>query len=262
MAVASSSFQPSRIGFGSIRGAPLPAGRIEKSRCAARFVDRGADAAEDRAADHARPLAQRRRRDLARVERRTGARSSCGRSRRRRCGAPWRRAAARGRRPRARPAMSGWANRRSLIGTLRRRAPARSCGCGRRSAGSAVARPGGRPRRARRGFGSASSPLALTARAGDRVVGVLLGHRIVLGDRAEVRVRVAVAVDVLQHHVAAELLAVADLLDDAVVDGDDRRALRAKMSIERRSSADSITLAAFSPRLDALEQLRSARSSA
>ena len=35
MAVASSSFQPSRIGFGSIVGAPRPAGRIEKSRCAA-----------------------------------------------------------------------------------------------------------------------------------------------------------------------------------------------------------------------------------
>ena len=37
MAVASSSFQPSRIGFGSIRGAPRPAGRIEKSTCGARF---------------------------------------------------------------------------------------------------------------------------------------------------------------------------------------------------------------------------------
>ena len=35
MAVASSSFQPSRIGFGSISGAPRPAGRIEKSRRAA-----------------------------------------------------------------------------------------------------------------------------------------------------------------------------------------------------------------------------------
>ena len=35
MAVASSSFQPSRMGFGSIVGAPRPAGRIEKSRCAA-----------------------------------------------------------------------------------------------------------------------------------------------------------------------------------------------------------------------------------
>src|SRR4051812_27401495 len=30
MAVASSSFQPSRIGFGSIIGAPLPAGRVWK----------------------------------------------------------------------------------------------------------------------------------------------------------------------------------------------------------------------------------------
>src|SRR5918992_1004688 len=35
MAVASRSFHPSRIGFGSIRGAPRPAGRIEKSTCAA-----------------------------------------------------------------------------------------------------------------------------------------------------------------------------------------------------------------------------------
>ena len=32
MAVASSSFQPSRMGFGSIFGAPLPAGRMEKTR--------------------------------------------------------------------------------------------------------------------------------------------------------------------------------------------------------------------------------------
>ena len=37
MAVASSSFQPSRIGLGSIRGAPRPAGRIEKLRCGASF---------------------------------------------------------------------------------------------------------------------------------------------------------------------------------------------------------------------------------
>src|SRR3954453_18720249 len=35
MAVDSSSFQPSRIGFGSTRGAPLPAGRISKSTCVA-----------------------------------------------------------------------------------------------------------------------------------------------------------------------------------------------------------------------------------
>src|SRR4051794_36086755 len=33
MAVASSSFQPSRIGFGSIIGAPLPAGRTWKYMC-------------------------------------------------------------------------------------------------------------------------------------------------------------------------------------------------------------------------------------
>src|SRR5437588_123797 len=33
MAVDSRSFQPSRIGFGSICGAPLPAGRIWKFRC-------------------------------------------------------------------------------------------------------------------------------------------------------------------------------------------------------------------------------------
>src|SRR4051794_6106809 len=35
MAVDSSSFQPSRIGFGSTRGAPLPAGRISKRTCVA-----------------------------------------------------------------------------------------------------------------------------------------------------------------------------------------------------------------------------------
>ena len=37
-AVDSSSFQPSRIGFGSIFGAPLPAGRISKYTCGARFA--------------------------------------------------------------------------------------------------------------------------------------------------------------------------------------------------------------------------------
>jgi hypothetical protein len=35
MAVASRSFQPSRIGLGSIRGAPRPAGRIENESRAA-----------------------------------------------------------------------------------------------------------------------------------------------------------------------------------------------------------------------------------
>jgi hypothetical protein len=39
MAVDSSSFQPSRIGFGSIRGAPRPAGRISNMTCGAVFFD-------------------------------------------------------------------------------------------------------------------------------------------------------------------------------------------------------------------------------
>ena len=58
------------------------------------------------------------------------------------------------------------------------------------------------------------------ARRGRRVAGVALGHGVVARDRAELRVGVAVAVDVLQHDVAAELLVAPDLLDLAVVDRD------------------------------------------
>ncbi len=53
----------------------------------------------------------------------------------------------------------------------------------------------------------------------------LLRHRVDLGDLAELGVGVAVAVRVLEDQVVAELLGAADLLDHAIVDGDDRGAL-------------------------------------
>ena len=68
MAVASSSFQPSRIGFGSISGAPR-AGRADREvqACGAAGVG-PADAAEHRAADHVRALAQAAQAHLRGVE--------------------------------------------------------------------------------------------------------------------------------------------------------------------------------------------------
>jgi hypothetical protein len=50
-------------------------------------------------------------------------------------------------------------------------------------------------------------------------------------DLAEVRVRVAVAVGVLEDDELAELLRVAHLLDDAVVDRDDR-SLKARVDVD------------------------------
>ena len=52
--VFSSCTQPSRIGFGSISGAPAPAGRIWKSMCGAlgSLVPRAPDVAEDGPGDH------------------------------------------------------------------------------------------------------------------------------------------------------------------------------------------------------------------
>ena len=68
MAVASSSFQPSRIGFGSIFGAPLPAGRIEKDSLAAAGGAGAPDAAQHGAADHASALLQAAQPHLRRVQ--------------------------------------------------------------------------------------------------------------------------------------------------------------------------------------------------
>ena len=56
--------------------------------------------------------------------------------------------------------------------------------------------------------------------AGLRIRRLVLGHRVVLRGGAEAGVGVAVAVHVLEDHVAAELLAAADLLHDAVIGGD------------------------------------------
>ena len=54
---------------------------------------------------------------------------------------------------------------------------------------------------------------------------VLLRHRVGLGDLAELGVGEAVAVGVLEDHVVAQGLGLADLLDHPVVHGDDRSAL-------------------------------------
>src|SRR5829696_5857789 len=54
---------------------------------------------------------------------------------------------------------------------------------------------------------------------------VVLRHRVVLGDRAQAAVRVAVAVGVLEDDDAVAAAVRADLLDDAVLDRDDRRAV-------------------------------------
>ena len=66
-AVDSSSFQPSRIGVGSIDGAPRPAGRISNSMCAdpARLLG---EPPEDRAGDHPRALLQRHRPEVVGLE--------------------------------------------------------------------------------------------------------------------------------------------------------------------------------------------------
>ena len=62
--MASSSFQPSRIGLGSISGAFLPAGRIWKYRCEETCCDGAADPAEDRAGDDDRAGLERLERVL------------------------------------------------------------------------------------------------------------------------------------------------------------------------------------------------------
>ena len=67
-------------------------------------------------------------------------------------------------------------------------------------------------------LGAAVLPLVGTDGAG-RVLEALAGHRVDLRQRAQVRVGVAVAVDVLEPHVEAQALAVPDLLDTAVVHG-------------------------------------------
>ena len=121
-----------------------------------------ADAAEHRAADHARALAQPAQPDLLGVEAerarevvacRSRSRPACAPSASSSCSRP----------PASRaPGMSGWANRRSLTGTL-------ACGARGRSAASrgrlaVVEASGWRPAEAGAvGLGSSASPLAFSA---------------------------------------------------------------------------------------------------
>src|SRR5262249_57955875 len=64
-----------------------------------------------------------------------------------------------------------------------------------------------------------------------------VGDRVGLRDLAELGVGVAVAVGVLEDEVAAELCVLADLLDDAVVDGDHRR-VKARVDVDRAPVGD------------------------
>ena len=67
-AVASSSFQPSRIGLGSMYGAFLPAGRTMNCRCERERRGARAEPAEDRAGDDLRACLQRLQRVLVLAE--------------------------------------------------------------------------------------------------------------------------------------------------------------------------------------------------
>ncbi len=117
--------------------------------------------------------------------------------------------------------MSGWAKRRSLTGM-----DAAEVGGGHVAVGGLV----GLAARGRRGGGLRI--LVGLQRLGGRLGrGLVLGHRVVLGDGAQVRVAVTVAVHVLEHDVVAELRGGADLLDLAVVGGDHRRA-RARVDVD------------------------------
>jgi hypothetical protein len=201
MAVASSSFQPSRIGLGSICGDHLRARpqRAELDVRAAQAEDLADVVVERRVAGHrgagaeqllvaARPVGvaaagMREQALLAREHRRVrGAR-----------GARTLTAGARGR-------------RRTLLlagaGRVRRDGVAR----GHLELGLQLLRAGLLLRRLR--------------------------GRVGRGDLAEVRVGVLVAVGVLEHDVVAERAAASDLADDAVVDRDHRRA-RARVDVDR-----------------------------
>ena len=205
-------------------GAPRPAGRIEKSRCAALPASVLADAGEDRAADHVRALAERAEADLRGIEaeraREVGLEGlelaavaslgvellleAAGLARARHVGMR----------------EQALLDRHRGLGLLGRHVAAAVLGLGR--VGRVELAAGRRGCGGRRvGLVGGESAGAAVGRRG----GVGLRHRVHLRDLAEVRVGVAVAVDVLEHDVAAELLALVDLLDDAVVHGHDRRAL-------------------------------------
>ena len=177
-----------------------------------------ADAAEDGAADHAGALAHRLGDEVLLVEAERGGV---------------------GRRQRGREAELGGAagglgvralrvGEQALLGRRSRpsrREAARRCLTGACFCGAArlLALAGGRL--GRRG-GALRRLVELELAADLRALGrALLGRRVGLGDLAEVRVGVGVAVDVEQLHEAAEALAAADPDDLAVVDGDRRGAL-------------------------------------
>ncbi len=205
-------------------GAPRPAGRIEKSRCA-RLARLGlADAGDDRPADHVRALAERAEADLRGIEaeraREVGLEGgelaavarlgvellleAAGLARARHVGMR----------------EEALLDRRGGLGLLGRHVAAAILGLG--GVGRVELAAGRRGRGGRRvGLVGGESTRAAVGRGR----GVGLRHRVYLRDLPEVRVRVAVSVDVLEHDVAAELLALVDLLDDAVVHGHDRRAL-------------------------------------
>ena len=219
MAVVSSSFQPSRIGFGSILGAPRPAGWISKWRCGAP-APTCADAAEDGAAGDlgAHPqIAQLHRLgvelegagevaleglvagDLLAEQAVELARDAGGVD----VGGPL------GQGEQALAQLLGVDGGRRL-------------GVARLRVGLRVVRAG-----ARRAPGPGVGAVAIGVGVADdlEVLGAqrpLLRDGVDLGDLAELRVRVSVAVRVLEDDELAELLALAHLGDDAVVDRDDR----------------------------------------
>ena len=214
-----------------------------------------ADAAEDRAADHARALAQAAQRDLARVEpERAREVVAVGLEAGPAC-APWRRASARARRPRARPAMSGCANRRSLTGDARLRGRGRRRRCGPARASEAS---GWRPAEAGAvGFGSSLVAVGLDrARGAVAAVRVLLGHRVAAARPS----RGARRCSGCRRRPGAPcsgraLSLVADLLDHAVVDRDHRRAA-ARVDVDRAAVVGRLDhVGRVLALLDALEQL-------
>ena len=195
---------------GRSRGAPRPAGRISKSRCGAVPRVGLADAAEDRAGDDAGALAQRLERDVLAVEAERRAEVAGSSDAVDRAGAL---ELLRRRRRAARSGRVGWANRRSLAARGAGCAAAsRACGVARgAAAGAARAACVRRRLRGRGGGRGRRGVLAPAARAPCAICCLRrrarLRRRVGLGDRAEVPVRVRVAVDVLQLDEAAEALA-------------------------------------------------------
>ena len=212
MAVASSSFQPSRIGFGSISGAPRPAGPDREVEASGAAGVGPADAAEHGAADHVRALAKAVQAHLGRVEP----------ERPREVGVEGLESVLLAQlRLRHLLEAAGVAGARVVrVGEQALLYRQRGDGAGARG-GVAVAGGVDRAGCPRRPARWARGPPRRRARAGRARRGarppVGPRHGVEARHGAEVRVRVAVAVHVLQDHVAAQLPALARLLDHAVV---------------------------------------------